>query len=65
MPAAFDAGNPALMIKESMAWAASATGETAPVFIGSGAGRTFWNYEFPQLMNSMNNGTLNSITIHF
>lgn len=53
------------MQTESAAWAAGATGETAPVFVGTGAGRTFWNCEFPQLMNNLNNGTLNSVTFHF
>lgn len=63
--AAFNSGVYGPMQTESAAWAAGATGGTAPVFIGTGAGRTFWNYEFPQLMNNVNNGTLNSITFHF
>jgi RHS repeat-associated protein len=58
-------GNPTLMFQESAKWAAGATGETAPVFIGTGQGSTFWNYEFPQLMNNLNNGSLKSITFHF
>jgi RHS repeat-associated protein len=63
--AAFDAGNPALMIMESTAWAQGAVGENAAVFLGNGAGRTFWSAEFPQLMNNLNNGSLNQIIFHF
>jgi RHS repeat-associated protein len=63
--AAFNAGNPALMIIESTAWAQGAVGENAAVFIGNGVGRTFWSAEFPQLMNNLNNGSLNQIIFHF
>lgn len=63
--AAFDAGNYAPMQAESASWAAGATGENADVYYGTGAGNTFWNYEFPELMNNLNNGSLNQITFHF
>jgi len=53
------------MQAESAAWAQGAVGETAPVYYGTGVGRTFWGQEFPQLMNNLNNGSLNSITFHF
>jgi hypothetical protein len=63
--AAFDAQIYGPMQAESAAWAQGAVGENAAVFIGNGAGRTFWGTEFPQLMNNVNNGTLNTITFHF
>jgi len=53
------------MQAESAAWAQGAVGETAPVYYGTGVGRTFWGQEFPQLMNNLNNRSLNSITFHF
>ncbi len=63
--AALDSGNPTLMFQESAAWAKGATGSTAEVFIGTGRGYTFWNYEFPELMKNLNNGSLKSTTITF
>jgi hypothetical protein len=64
--AAFDAGNLGPMQAESASWAAGATGENADVYYGStGAGDTFWDYEFPELLNNLLNGTLGQITFHF
>jgi len=63
--AALEAGDPTLMFQESAAWAAKATGQSAQVFYGNGQGYTFTNYELPQLMNNLNNGSLKSIQITF
>jgi RHS repeat-associated protein len=62
---ALSAGDPALMIQESSAWAAGAVGPSADVFIGTGAGLTFYNYELPQLIENLNLGTLGRIAITF
>jgi len=62
--AAFDAGNFAPMQAESAAWAAGARG-TATVYVGNGAGRTFWNWELPQLLNNVNTGNINTINYIF
>ena len=61
---ALDAGEYSLMQAESTAWAAGATGD-AYVYVGNGAGRTFWNYELPELLNNVNHGTVNSINYIF
>jgi RHS repeat-associated protein len=59
-----NAGNPGLMFEESAAWAKGATG-TAKGFIGTGSGYTFYNYELPQLLKNMDNGTLQMIEISY
>jgi hypothetical protein len=54
------------MFSESASWAQGGTGENADVYLGSsGEGYTFWNYEFPELINNLINGTLGQITFHF
>jgi len=45
------------MQSESGAWAKGATGD-ATVYVGTGKGRTFWNFELPELLKNVNNGTV-------
>jgi hypothetical protein len=61
---AMQAGDMSIMQAESAAWARGATGYV-PVFFGNGAGRTFLNHEFPELLKNMSSGKVEVIDITF